>query len=176
MLGAGMIAFAHSHRNTGAAKRAMLLAMALASLLVAGSEAWAARCDEGKDPITISPVLASQMNYGTIVSPNFSGAVTLSPSGAISAPGFTLVGGGASPGKFTVTGKPGCAVTISFSGGVLFGPGTATMTLSNFTSNPTGTPTLNQGALNLAVGASLNVNANQPGGTYSGTYTVTVIY
>ena len=42
----------------------MLAATALATLPGAGSQAWAARCDNQANPVTITEM--QQMNYGTI--------------------------------------------------------------------------------------------------------------
>jgi hypothetical protein len=52
------------------------------------------------------------------------------------------------------------------------------MTVNTFTSTPTPTGTLTGGTETLRVGATLNVGASQPAGTYvSGTpFTVTVNY
>ncbi|MBP1667258.1 MAG: hypothetical protein H6Q23_2118 [Bacteroidetes bacterium] len=57
------------------------------------------------------------------------------------------------------------------------------MTIDTWTSNPSGTGTLTAGTSTLLVGATLNVDADQPGGVYntsnaggSGEFTVTVNY
>lgn len=174
LLGADMTNFAHSHRSIRAAKRAMLAATTLMMLLGAESQAWAARCDETKDPITISET--QQIAYGTIAVPSSGGTVTISATGTVSAPGGFTVSGITSAGQFRVTGKQGCAVTLSFLQGSLTGPGAA-MTINNFTNSAGATPTLDStGTLNFNVGADLLVNSSQVGGSYSGTYSVTVIY
>ena len=159
-----------------AAKRALLAAATLAAaLLGAGSHAWAARCDNQSNPVTIAET--QQMNYGTIAVTSGGGTVTIAASGTISAPGGFTVSGITSPGKFRVTGKQDCAVSISFLAGSLTGPGAA-MTVQNFTTSAGASPTLdhNNGTLDFTVGADLLVNASQLGGNYSGTYAVTVIY
>jgi hypothetical protein len=155
-------------------------AMLLALLGLANPPAWAAGgCDETSNPITISE--QQQINYGTIAVTNGGGTVTISPSGTVSAPGGFTVSGLTSAGKFHVTGKQNCSVSISFLAGSLTGPGTA-MSIGNFTNNAGASPSLNivgagtLGSLDFSVGADLTVNPNQAGGSYSGTYTVTVIY
>jgi hypothetical protein len=52
------------------------------------------------------------------------------------------------------------------------------MQIRNFITNAGPNPTLTPagGALDFNVGADLIVNASQIGGSYSGSYTVTVIY
>ncbi len=120
---------------------------------------------------------AQQMNYATITVTSGGGNVTMSPSGTLTAPGGFVLSGAPAAGKFNVTATNGCTVTISFTPGSLTGPGTA-MTITNFTTNAGPTPTLQppSGQLSFSVGADLLVNAGQAGGSYSGTYTVTVIY
>ncbi len=67
-------------------------------------------------------------------------------------------------------------MVISFTAGALTGPGNA-MTINNFTNNAGANPVLDaSGNLSFKVGADLVIGANQKGGSYSGTYTVTVIY
>jgi hypothetical protein len=96
------------------------------------------------------------------------GGVVLLPGGTVSAASFSLseTGTGKSLAWTTIT-LPS-SVTLSSSGG-------ATMTLSNFTSNPSNTfAGLTQTV--LTVGATLAVGQNQAPGAYSGTVQVTVNY
>jgi len=118
-----------------------------------------------------------QMNYGTIVVPSSAGTVTLTANGTLNLPGGFSSLGVPSVGTFHVTGTNNCSVTISFVAGSLVGPG-APMQILNFTTNAGANPILSPagGALDFNVGADLVVNAGQTGGSYSGTYTVTVIY
>ena len=118
-----------------------------------------------------------QMDYGTIAVTSGGGTVTMATTGTVSAPAGFLVSGITNAGSFHVTGTNGCSVTISFVAGSLTGPGTA-MQIQNFITDAGATPILNPagGALNFNVGADLVVNAAQAGGSYSGTYTVTVVY
>jgi hypothetical protein len=151
-------------------------AVGAAALLLGGASApaWAARCDQAKDPISLSET--QPMDYGTIALTSGGGTVTLAANGAISATGGLVLSGVPLSGKFKVTGgKSGCSVSISFVAGSLVGPGT--MAINNFTTNAGANPTLDgTGVLNFAVGADLAVNAGQLGGSYSGTYSVTVVY
>jgi Mat/Ecp fimbriae major subunit len=154
--------------------------MLLALLGVAAPPAWAAGgCDETSNAIAISET--QQISYGTIAVTTGGGTVTISPSGAVSAPGGFTVSGVTSAGKFHVTGKQNCSVSISFLAGSLTGPGTA-MAIGNFTDNAGANPSFSTtgggslGSLDFSVGADLTVNPSQAGGSYSGTYTVTVIY
>lgn len=148
--------------------------LAGATVLLLGATAipaWAT-CNK---TITVSET--QQMNYGTIAVTSGGGTVTMATTGIVSPPGGFTVSGITNAGSFHVTGTNNCTVSISFIAGSLTGPGTA-MPIQNFTTNAGPTPTLapSGGALDFNVGADLVVNPNQVGGTYNGTYTVTVIY
>lgn len=146
--------------------------LVLALLLVGSAVPSRAAC---KKAITITET--QPMNYATIAVTGGGGRVTISPSGAVTAPpGFSLAGAPVA-GKFNVSGTNGCAVTISFTPGLLLGPGAA-MTITNFTTNtgPTAILAPAGGQLSFSVGADLVVNASQAGGSYTGTYAVTVVY
>jgi hypothetical protein len=148
--------------------------LAGATVLLLGAAAvpaWAA-CNQ-----TITVAQTQPMNYGTIAAASGGGTVTISTAGIVSAPGGFALSGAKAAGKFHVTGSNNCGVSISFVAGSLTGPGTA-MQIGNFTTDAGATPTLHPpaGQLDFDVGADLVVNPNQVGGTYNGTYTVTVIY
>ena|SRR6185437_4319465 len=166
--------------SAGLRRALPLAAMGLALLDVASPPAWAGGgCDQTTNPITISQTQA--ISYGTIAVTNGGGTVTISPTGTVAAPGGYTVSGATSAGKFHVTGKQNCSVIISFIAGSLTGPGVA-MAIGNFTNSAGASPSLNivgagtLGSLDFSVGADLTVNPNQSGGSYSGTYSVTVIY
>jgi Mat/Ecp fimbriae major subunit len=120
----------------------------------------------------------AQMNFGTIGPTSSTGHVTLSPSGAVTGPFGYYLAGPANAGAFSVRGSNNCTVTISFTPGSLSGSSpSSSMTITNFTSNTGPTAVLtNGGRLTFSVGADLVVNSGQPGGTYNGTYGVTVVY
>jgi len=159
--------------NTRSGRLATFVAAGAAGLLLCAmaDSASAAPCNK---PITVTQT--GQMSYGNIAPALGGGTVTLSSAGIASAPaGFALTGGAAA-GKFHVTGRRNCAVAISFVAGSLFGPG-ASMQVRNFTTDAGANPILSSaGTLDFDVGGDLVVNANQVGGSYSGSYTVTVIY
>jgi hypothetical protein len=109
------------------------------------------------------------------------GTVVVSPAGVRSTPGgvVLLSGGTVSSAAFSLTESgSGTALTwtsISLPASATLTSGAASMTLTNFTSNPTGT--FDGSALReLTVGATLNVSPNQPAGNYTGTFSVTVDY
>jgi len=151
----------------------MRAGVTLAVLLGASSPAALAACNKA---ITVTET--QQMNYGTIAVTSGAGTVTIAPNGTVTAPGGFTVSGLTAAGKFHVTGSRNCAVVISFVAGSLLGPGAA-MQIRNFTTDAGMNPTLlppRPSHLDFSVGADLVVNAGQAGGSYSGTYTVTVIY
>lgn len=133
-------------------------------------------------PIAISK--STDLNFGNIAS-GTAGTVVLTPAvTAVRTPsaGITLPAG--NPGtvtaaKFTVTGTSGYAYTFTVpttSTTLTIQSGSETMTVDHFTSNA-GT-TITGGSVDVYVGATLNVGANQKAGVYtSGTpFTVTVNY
>jgi hypothetical protein len=160
---------AYFHRMMARTGRAAVVAGV--ALALAGALPASAACNKA---ITITE--AAQMNFGTIGVTSGGGRVTVSPTGIVTGPSGYILLGTPGAGSFKVTGTNNCAVMISFTPGSLTGPGTP-MTITNFTTNAGPTPTLSGGGrLTFSVGADLVVNAGQPGGSYSGTYTVTVIY
>lgn len=133
-------------------------------------------------PIAITHEGKPDLNFGNIVAGTATGTVTVDTEGnRTSSTGITLPN--ATPGdfhaaEFTVTGLANAtyAITLPDDNTVtISGPG-EDMTVTGFTSNPDGTGVLAGGTQTLSVGATLNVGANQPAGTYEGSFSVTVAY
>jgi hypothetical protein len=132
-------------------------------------------------PISITKDV--DMNFGNVaVQSTTGGTVVLTPegtrtktggvtlpttTGTVTAASFTI--GGTGNYTYAIT-LPSTALTIT--------SGANTMTVTAFTSTPSGTGQLTAGTQTLNVGATLNVSAAQPAGTYvSGTpFDVTVNY
>ena len=131
-------------------------------------------------PISITKNV--DMNFGNIaVSPTDPGTVVLPPVGVrTKTGGVTLpaIVGTISAASFTVTGESGYNYSITLPvGSVTLTSGANTMTLNNFTSDPSSTGTLTSGTSTLNVGGTLNVAAAQHSGSYTSTgFTVTVNY
>ncbi len=133
-------------------------------------------------PIQISK--AADLYFGNIVAGTTPGTVTVSHDGIrTKSDGVTLPT--ATPGdfhaaEFTVTGLANAtyAITLPDDNTVtISGPGEEDMTVTGFTSNPSGTGTLAaNGEQTLSVGATLNVGESQAAGTYEGNFSVTVAY
>ncbi|WP_246496580.1 DUF4402 domain-containing protein [Chitinophaga varians] len=133
-------------------------------------------------PISITKDV--DMNFGNVaVQSTAGGTVVLSPAGV-----RTVTGGATLPStatgtvtaaSFTVTGTGNYTYSITLpSTALTITSGSNTMTVTNFVSNPSGVGQLSSGTQTLTVGATLNVSAAQPAGTYvSGTpFDVTVNY
>lgn len=135
-------------------------------------------------PIAISKAI--DMNFGNLAVSATGGTVILAPASTRSLTGgvtLPVVTGTVTAAEFSITGQPNYTYSITLPSNSLTITetvgGTATMTVSNFTSNPTPTGTLNgSGAQTLKVGATLNVDANQAAGSYTNAtgFTVTVNY
>lgn len=109
------------------------------------------------------------------------GSVTVSPSSMRTTTG-SVVPLTAQPGQaaqFVVSGDPDMAyaITLPADGTVFLDNGSASMPVTGFTSQPASAGVLpGTGSQALSVGATLDVDANQAPGTYSGTFNVTVDY
>lgn len=120
------------------------------------------------------------MMFGTIMPcPASASTVTISPTGiTTSAPGCVVVSPTQTPGACIVQGDPTMQVSITAAAiDIVSGPNK--MVLNNFNlQTPAGGPvvTLSTSLTSLYVGATLNIGAAQPGGSYSGTVTISVNY
>jgi len=132
-------------------------------------------------PLQIAPV--NPLSFGQLTRPTAAGTVVLSPAGAITTTGGVLTSTAIAqtaprgPGTFAVVGEAGRAFSIDLPTVAILRQGSRNMRLSAFRSNWTpGAVFSPTRTFALAVGATLNVGANQTTGTYTGTYAVTVTY
>ena len=123
-------------------------------------------------PITI--VKDVDMNFGNVaVSATLGGTVVLAPAGTRTtggAGGVTLPAtvGTVAAASFTVSGQANYTYAITLPTTKTITSGANTMTVDNFTSNPSATGTLSgSGSQTLTVGATLNVSAAQASGVYT---------
>jgi len=159
----------------------MAPAMANAAPGNSSSEAGAAQAAI-VEPIRI--VAVNGLRFGQIARPSTIGTIVMSPLGVITATGGLLPSkaivqtGTRGPGSFTITGDPNRAFRLILPiGSLILRSGTQIVRITAMSSNITGTPSLSAtGSFALTVGATLLLGANQPIGTYSGTYTATVVY
>jgi spore coat protein U-like protein len=137
----------------------------------------------------LSFIQVENLDFGSIISGTSAGTVTLSPTNVRSATGgVVLKGAGFQTARFAGMGSQNQRVRIRITPNsiLLTGPGPS-MTVDNFTINP-GTTLLQtgnspnyriqpaNGIFWFTVGGRLNVGANQPSGSYFGTFTATLDY
>ena len=134
--------------------------------------------------ITLIPIVGQDLNFGTVLPFGRTGHVTVWENGTHQASNAHIADtNGISTSGFTVSGVNSAPYAISL-------PASNTVTLTSNV-DPADTMTITgfirtgytdqrvldaNGDGTFSVGATLNVGSNQPAGTYSGTYTVTVSY
>ena len=127
--------------------------------------------------ITLTAV--TPLNFGTVLAFGRAGSVTVSYTGTTSASSAHSSAPG-TPGTFTATGVPNApyALTLPANGAVTVSNGTESMTLRSFTRTGSTSQLYFDAAgdASFSVGATLDVGARQPQGTYTGTYDVTIDY
>ena len=117
------------------------------------------------------------LKFGSIGLGASSGSVIIAPNGTVTATDVYPVLSSSEnrhAASFTVSGSSGQTFTVLFPSSVVLYAGEATMTLSDFTSsltNDTGTCD-STGACTFTVGATLTIAAGQPGGDYSGSFSM----
>ena len=123
----------------------------------------------------------ADLNFGNIVAGTGIGTVIVdtegdrTSTGDVILPSATL--GTVNAAEFTVTGLANATYAITLPESInISTTGGETMTVTDFTSNPSGTGTLAGGTQTLSVGARLNVGAGQVAGDYTGEFSVTVAY
>ena len=166
--------------NKSLALAAFIATTALYSVQGAAATATATASATISDaPIAITNT--QPLSFGEISAGDQASTVSLAADGTRTlASGNAVLGANAgSAATFDVTGEsnkaftitlPTAAVTLTDSGG-------NTMTVSNFVSDAGATPALDAtGAATFNVGAELSIAANQVAGSYSGSFTVEVVY
>lgn len=154
-------------------------AVALTTLVFSGG-ANAASVTSTASATIATPIAISQtsaMSFGTVTASAAAGTAVLSTAGGLTATGGAgSLGGTISAAAFNVTGSSGATFSISLPATATLSSGASSMSVSGFNHDAGVTPTLASGTANFSVGATLNINANQVAGAYSGTYAVTTNY
>ena len=160
--------------------RSSVVALAVASAGVFGS-AHAATGTANASAVILTPISITKnvdLAFGDVYpDAAAAGTVTVDAAGTRSAGGAAALGATAgAAAQFAVSGEASAAYTITLpAAAVTLTSGADTMTVDAFSTDGTGTLD-GTGNENINVGATLNVGVNQPAGTYSGTFDVTVNY
>ena len=127
-------------------------------------------------PVVLTHSTGSSLGFGKFTSGNNGGTVVITAAGAgtTTADVAFVPGSTVSADTFSVRGDTGRSIAVSTTGGAV-GAGASFMA---FTTTPSAsTVTLNSsGAATVTVGGTLTVPGNLAGGSYSGSYSVTVTY
>jgi len=135
--------------------------------------------------VIVTPISITQtadMSFGNIIASVGGGTVVLTPGGARTPAGVTFpaVGGTVTAASFNVAGQANLTYSITLPASHTINSGANSMLVNAFTSSTlSGTATLSGAGTDvLTVGATLNVGAAQPAGTYTNLagFTVTVNY
>ena len=151
-------------------RRAALALLCFGLLVMAAEGAMAAPIQITKQMDLVFGRYATSVTQG--------GTVTINPE----TNGKTVTGGVHDFGyphqraQFAVTGSGDEAYFINLPNQITISAGGNSMTVNAFTSEPSGMGHLVSGADTLWVGATLNLTANQPAGSYTGQFSVTVNY
>lgn len=160
-------------------------AIGLCGLAALPGTASAATAGATASVVTLRPlslVKTDDLEFGTVVSSATAGTVTINAStDARSVAGGVVGATGATPSAahFTAAGVVNLVALIALPASITLtrAGGTETMTVTSISSNG-GTLRAFPGTatIDVAVGGTLNVAANQAPGSYAGTFTVNVLY
>ena len=166
--------------------KSLLVLTSLAATLViatasaqAAASATATATAEIIPPISINLLIGGgALQFGQIVA-NSGGTVVVAPDSSRTFTGSVEVIPTSvhTAAAFMVSGNAGNTFSITLPSSAVITSGANTMNVDAFTSNPSGTGTLDlSGSKNLNVGGTLHVSAGQPVGHYAGTFSVSVAY
>jgi spore coat protein U-like protein len=166
----------------------MLIAATSAAGVALSSGAGAADATATASATVVSPIAiaaAANLAFGSFA-PGAGGTVTVNTGGARAASGPILITASpASAARFNISGQAGLSYSIVHGGSTVLTNGAATMTLTKFSdlagvngsSGTASSGTLNgSGLQSLFVGGTLDVDAAQAPGLYSGIIIATVEY
>lgn len=130
-------------------------------------------------PLTL--VKTDDLDFGSLIPSASAGTVIINPTtdGRTTTGGVTVAGGSPSAAKFVALGLINVFSNVTLPTSITLARtgGGASMTVNAITTN--GPPTrvfAGTSILDVRVGGTLNVAANQQAGDYSGQFTVTVVY
>jgi len=122
----------------------------------------------------------ADLKFGNIAAGTSAGTVVIGTDDSrVKTGGVTLIAAGnvSNSASFDILGYPEATFTIDIPTTIQIVSGSDEMTVDNFVSNLGNASSLDlSGEANLKVGATLNVDANQAPGLYTGSFDVTVAY
>ncbi len=165
-------------RGARAAAAIVAVVGAVAALALGARPAAAQITAEFTTPIGIT--VQQDLLFGALIPEgSFPGSVTIASGGGRTGSNVTLVSSIFQQAVFKVTGDALALfdITLPTDNTIELTSGANTMTIATFTSSPSGSgQILFTGFSFVSVGATLAIAANQPAGTYTGTFDVTVDY
>jgi hypothetical protein len=162
-----------------------ILAASAFALIISNGNAFAqsAEASASASASIISPLAIAQvadMQFGNVAGCSSPSTVLLAVDGSRSVGSgcAVLTAGTSAAAEFAVSGAADNTYAITLPASIQISDGGSNeMTVDSFVSNPSGTGTLDgAGNQSLQVGATLNLAADQPAGSYSGSFNVSVIY
>jgi len=166
----------------------LFAAAAVAAVAMGSQSAWAATESTEASAAIVAPVEIAEdsaLSFGKIAPTATAGTVALSASASpIRTPDNVVLasGGTVTAAKYTISGESGSTVAIvlpTSASTLERDGGEETMTVNNFVDNSLeglSVYTLGATGVEILVGATLNVGANQAAGIYTGTFSISVDY
>lgn len=173
------------HKKLSKSTKFGVAVMALVFAPFAFQQSRAADIDVDIEAVIVSAISLSEiqpMNFSTLVPGAAGGTFVIDPMGGISPTGGVMsMAGSAQPAVITITADPGVQLVTSTDTSVTLLSGSNSMTVTDFNIlTPAGgdseTITLTQPSEDIPIGATLQIGASQPPGTYVGQFTYTVDY
>jgi hypothetical protein len=131
------------------------------------------------ETLALTKVGTNELKFGTIGSPKQAAVITLDAATASRTGTADIVGNDGQTPEFQIKGEKNTTVTITLPTSLTISSDVNTMTVTVWKSDISDLANVGLGAggqKNFKVGAQLNLNANQPAGTYTATYDVIVGY
>ena len=127
-------------------------------------------------PLSLTEI--QEMDFGQIVADPAGGTISMDINGVRSnSLGTSVFYGTSIVGEIQASGQSNTAVSLILPTAETLTNGTDTMTINNFSSNASASPTLDAlGKINLKITADILYNAGTSNGLYTGIYTITVNY
>jgi hypothetical protein len=162
--------------------KARYLALAI-TLVSAPGVALAATATGNATVVTIRPmtlVKTDDLDFGSLIPSGSAGTVVINASTDVrtTTGGVSVAGGTPAAARFTGTGVLNLAAFITLPTSITLTRtgGTQTMTVGSITTNGSTTRLFTGAVVDVRVGGTLSVAANQAAGDYVGTFSVTVVY